>query len=850
MRLDGETQKGRAVSEKTLTSCTNAGPISVDVKDGRIVRIRPLVADERDFRPWSIEAEGRRYSPPKKFNVAPYVLTERSRVYSDDRIRYPLKRVNFDPAGARNPQSRGKVGYERISWEEALGIVASEIKRVQGAYGPSAVSAMCSSHHNWGLVGYKISAFARFFNLIGYTQVLDNPDSWEGWHWGATHTYGFYWRLGMPEPYDMLEDALKHAEMIVFWSNDPDTTRGVYSGYDSAIWRQWLKEKGVKTVFIDPFHNYTAAAMGGKWIAPRPGTDAALAMAIAYVWITEESYDKPYVADRTIGFDEFKLQVLGKNDGLPKTPRWAAEETGIPARMIVALAREWAAKRTVLAAGTRGGEGGACRQAYGTEWARLMVLLQAMRGLGKPGISIWGTTMGAPRNNSIWFPAYGDPDGRIAHSKVARVRPENPVQQRLYRPIVPDAILDPPINWQGEGFCNRSLEQQFTPFTYPLPGCSEIKLWYRYGGSFLGTMTDTSKWVRMYQSPKLEFVVNQDCWWSGETGFADIILPACTQLERDDIAEWGEPGGQTKGGSSGCNFRVIVRMKKCIEPLWESKSDYQIFTLLAQRLGLDQEYTEGNSELDWARKFFDISDLPKHISWGEFDRKGYYIVNVPEDYRSTPALRWYAEGRPCDTPDPSNPKRLTDKGRELGTYSGKIEFSSLSLRALAPDDAERPPAPRYLPSWEGHRSAIAEKYPLQLISPHPRFSFHTHYDKHAAWLDEIPVHRVKKDGYAWWPARIHPTDAAARGIRHGDIVKLYNDRGVVLCSAILTERVRPGVVHSYSSSAKYDPLKPGNFASPDRGGCVALLTPGRMIAKNVAGMAANSCLIEIARWMS
>jgi trimethylamine-N-oxide reductase (cytochrome c) len=193
---------------------------------------------------------------------------------------------------------------------------------------------------------------------------------------------------------------------------------------------------------------------------------------------------------------------------------------------------------------------------------------------------------------------------------------------------------------------------------------------------------------------------------------------------------------------------------------------------------------------------------------------------------------------------------LTDKSHELGTYSGKIEFSSLSLRALAPDDDERPLTPRYLPSWEGHRSAIAEKYPLQLISPHPRFSFHTHYDKHAAWLDEIPVHRVKKDGYAWWPARIHPTDAAARSIRHGDIVKLYNDRGVVLCSAILTERVRPGVVHSYSSSAKYNPFEPGNFASPDRGGCVALLTPGRMIAKNVAGMAANSCLIEIARWTS
>ena len=836
------------MSTEVFTSCTNAGPISVYVDDGKIVRIRPLVAEQADFRPWTIEAGGRRYSPPKKFNVSPYVLAERNRVYSNDRIRFPLKRVNFDPGGARNPQSRGKASYERISWDEALDIVAREIRRVQSDYGPSAVSAMTSSHHNWGLVGYKISAFQRFFNLIGYTPVLDNPDSWEGWHWGATHAWGFYWRLGMPEPYDMLEDALKHTEMIVYWSNDPDTTRGVYTGYDSAIWRQWLREKAVKMIFIDPFHNHTAAAMDGKWIAPRPGTDAALALAIAHVWISNGTYDKQYVADRTVGFDEFRAYILGTVDGIAKTPAWAAAETGVPARTIVALAREWAGKRTMLAAGARGGEGGACRQAFGTEWARLMVLLQAMQGLGKPGIGIWGTAMGGPRNNDVWFPGYGDPEGRIAHSKVARFIPQNPVPQRLYRLLVPDAVLDPPVSWKGEGFCNRSLEQQFTPFTYPMPGCSEIKLFYRYGGSFLGTMSDTSKWPRMYQSEKLEFVVNQDCWWSSETGFADVILPACTQLERDDIAEWGEPGGQTKGGSSGCNFRVVVRMKKCIEPLWESKSDYQIFSLLARQLGLEQEYTEGNSEIEWARKFFEISDLPKYLSWQEFDRKGYYIINVPENYRSTPALRWYAEGRACDTPDPNNPKRLTDANRELGTYSGKIEFVSQSLNTLAPEDEERPPLPRYLASWEGHRSALSEKYPLQLISPHPRFSFHTHYDKHASWLDEIPGHRIHKNCYPWWPARIHPADAAARGIRNDDIVKLFNDRATVLCIAVVTGRVRQGVVHSYASSAKYDPLEPGNPNSVDRGGCVAMLTSARMMSKNVAGMAVNSCLIDVAPW--
>lgn len=836
------------MTTQTFTSCTNCGPITVSVKDGKVVTIRPLEADDADFKPWTIEAGGQSYSPPKKFTVAPYVLAERDRLYSNDRIRYPMKRVDFDPNGERNPQNRGKSGYVRISWDEALGIVAGEIKRVQGTYGQSAVAAMTSSHHNWGNVGYKISAFQRFFNLIGYTQVMDNPDSWEGWHWGATHTYGYYWRLGMPEPYDMLEDALKNSEMIVFWSNDPDTTRNVYSGYDSAIWRQWLKEKGVKMVFIDPFHNYTAAAMDGKWIAPRPGTDAALALAIGYVWITEETYDKDYVADRTIGFDEFQDYVLGKTDGVPKTPEWAAEESGIPARTIVGLAQQWAANRTMLSAGCRGGEGGACRTAYGTEWARLMVLLQAMQGLGKPGIGIWGAAMGAPRDSSVFFPGYGDPEGRISHTSAARERPENPVLQKLYRLLLPDAILGSEVSWKGETFCNRSLDQQFKSFTYPMEGCSEVKMFYRYGGSFMGTMTDTSKWPRMYQSSNLEFVVNQDCWWSGETRFADVILPACTSIERDDIGEWGEPGGQTKGGSSGSNFRVVVRMKKCIEPLWESKSDYQIFSLLADRLGVEEAFTEGNSEIDWARKFFEISDLPKQVSWEEFERKGYHIINVPEDYVSTPAMRWYAEGRACDTPDPSNPKRKTDKAHELGTDSGKIEFSSQSLKRNAPEDNERPPVPHYIESWEGHHSEAMQQYPLQMISPHPRFTFHTHYDKHAEWLNEIPVHRIQKDGHAWWPVRIHPEDAAARGINNGDIVKLYNDRGTVLCAAILTERVRPGVIHSYASAGHYDPLEPGNPNSPDRGGCVALLTPSRMLSQNVPGMAPNSCLIEIGKW--
>jgi anaerobic selenocysteine-containing dehydrogenase len=183
----------------------------------------------------------------------------------------------------------------------------------------------------------------------------------------------------------------------------------------------------------------------------------------------------------------------------------------------------------------------------------------------------------------------------------------------------------------------------------------------------------------------------------------------------------------------------------------------------------------------------------------------------------------------------------------LGTYSGKIEFSSESLKAFKPDDEERPPVPHFIRSWEGYKSETYNKYPLQIISPHPRFSFHTHYDKHSTWLDEVPEHRVIKDGYAWWPVRINPEDAIERCIKSGDIVELYNDRGSVLCVAEVTNRVPKGVVHSYGCSAKYDPLMPVPGAT-DKGGCINLLTSSRMLSKYAPGMTPNSCLIEVRKW--
>jgi len=835
--------------EKVFTNMTGGGPVSVYVEDGKITRVRPLQIPEEDFpKPWVIVGnDGKSYSPPKAFRLSPPVHGEKNRVYSKDRILYPMKRVDWDPNGNRNTQNRGKSEFVRISWDEAISLIASEIKRVQSTYGEASLSGMTSSHHNWGVVGYKMGPFHRFMHMLHYTPVYDNPDSWEGWHWGATHTYGFQWRLGMPEQFDLLEDALQNTDMIVFWSNDPDSTRGTYSGQESHIWRVWLKEKGVKCVFIDPLYNYTNAVMDGTWFAPRPGSDTALAMAIAYVWITEDTYDHDYIATRTYGFEPFKEYILGNGDDkFPKTPEWAEEESGIPARKIRALAREWAAKRTCLSSGCRGGQGSACRTAFGTEWARMMVLLQAMQGLGKPGVSIWGTTMGAPASYK-WFPGYAEPEGQMGRSSVAKNKLcfENPTKQRLFRLTLPDAILTGHDWFRGEGFCGQSLDQQFTENVYPQE--AKVHMFYRYGGSFMGTMSDTNKWVKMYQSPELECVVNQDCWFSSETNMSDIILPACTNFERNDIGEWATCGGYTTMAHIGNNWRVIVREQKAIEPCGESKSDYEILRLIAAALGREEEFTEGHDEDDWAKLFFETSDIFKDgdITWEEFNRKGYYIVPCPEDRKPTPSMRWFYEKREADTPDPGNLPRKWGHPENLGTRTGLIEFEAKSLKDALPDDKERPPLVHWIPSWEGYKSEMYKKYPLQIISPHPRWSFHTHYDKHEAWLNDVQQHRIKIGGYPYWIARINPVDAKARGIKDGDVVELYNDRGSVLCAASVTERVPVGVLHSYGCTAWYDPIEAGTPGSTDKGGCINLLTSGKLLSKNAPGMTPNSCLCEI-----
>ncbi|MBT4670719.1 MAG: molybdopterin-dependent oxidoreductase [Rhodospirillaceae bacterium] len=846
--------------EVRYTNHTNGGPVFVYVKDQKIVRVTPIDFTDDDAGTWTIEARGRKFSPPRKTSLAPHGLASKSLIYSKDRLLYPMKRVDFDPDGARNCDQRGISGYERISWDEALDIVTSEIKRVNREHGPGAILAARSSHHTWGNVGYYISAYVRFTNIIGATTTMLNPDSWEGWYWGAMHHYGHSMRNGAAEIYGQVEDCLKECELIVYWASDPEVTNGVYGSFEGTIRRQWAKDLGIEAVHIDPFLNETAAFVGGRWIAPRPTTSPALAHAITYVWIDEDLYDQDYVAARTTGFDKWRAYIMGEGeDGTPKTPEWAEDETGVPARDIRALARQWGTKKTYLAAGSMGTTlGGACRSATGAQWARSMICLMAMQGLGKPGINFGNLQFGAPIDYNFFFPGYaeGGMSGDLANTasainlyqRMPHLLSMNPNQQMVPRLKMPEAILDGKA--EGYPIDIRSIEGQFFPVHYPAPGHSEVRMMYKYGSSYIGTQPDSNRYIKMYQSDKLEFVVTQAIWNEGEVPFADVILPACTNFERWDIGEWANPGGYGFDWVGQLNHRVIGLQHPAIKPQGESKSDFRIFHEICKRLGTGAYFSEGMSELDWVKRMFDASDLPKHISWKKFLKKGYFVV-PPEGEKTRPATsyRWFAEGRKKDVPEPHPlPGSYGEDFLEgLQTQSGKIEFESQSLKRYG-QDPERPPLNEYIPSWEGlHTTELTDKYPLQLISPHARYSFHTKGDGKDSSINDIEDHRIQIDGHYYWIARLNGDDARARGIKDKDLIKLHNDRGAVICAAQLTERLRPGVVHARQASAVYDPIgKPGY--SPDRGGCINLLTPGRTQTAKTHSASYNSCLIEIALW--
>jgi len=594
-------------------------------------------------------------------------------LYAPDRLKRPLLRVG--------PKGSGQ--FREIPWSEALDRVAEGLVNIRERYGPEAIIHLGGSGSCRGALHNTGTLTARFLNLFGgYTVTYSSYSS-------AAASFATPYVLGTSIA-GIDPATLRYSKLILLWgANIADCRLGC----------EWLarireaKRRGIEIVVIDPRRSATARVLGTQWLPVRPGTDIALMMAVLYVLLAEKLVDRAFINRYSVGFDELEAHVLGRDGSAPKTPQWAETLCGTPAEAIVALARLYGrTKPAALIPGlsfqrTIGGE----------EAVRMAIALQVATGNlgilgGSSGALTWGRLPG-PRMGALEVPNVG------RHAFV-------PVYEW------PDAIL------QGR------------KGGYP----SEIRAIYNVGGNYLVQGADVNKSIRAFE--KVEFSVCHDYFLTPTARYCDLVLPATTFLERNDIV------------FTGGNF--VLFSNQAVEPLYEARNDLDIFCALAERLGFGRVFSERKSEDEWLRSFVAVSEVP---DYEEFKRTGIYLGRDQERVGLAEFI--------------ADPER-----HPLRTPSGKVELSSaLYARTGFP---AIPQARILYPRPE---------YPLRLITPKSKYRVHSQ-NSNIPWFRELEPHVL-------W---IHPTDAAARGIADGQKVLVSSPEGKVCIPARVTEDIMPGVV--------------------------------------------------------
>jgi trimethylamine-N-oxide reductase (cytochrome c) len=400
---------------------------------------------------------------------------------------------------------------------------------------------------------------------------------------------------------------------------------------------------------------------------------------------------------------------------------------------------------------------------------------------------------------------------------------KNPPKQSIPKCLIHDAILHPPVSWWGlHSFCGPTKEQ-FTSHTFPAEGCSEIHMIWTDSPCWITCWNDSNTYIQALQKSSIECIVAMHPWLENDCLMADIILPGSTRFEVLDI-----------GNDYGSGAFVSVFLEDhCIDPVGESLSNFDIVTKIAEKLGLAEEYTQRKTHEEKQKLVFEGSGVEKLISWEELQKNKYYVIPCDPNVKDVPAgLRKFYE-------NPGN--------NPLTTPTGLLEFSSSALEEHFPDDPERPPVPGWIEKSESHDERLSSertsKYPLICMSNHPRWRMHAQGDD-ITWTREFPTMKVKgKDGYLYEPIWLNPAEAEARGITHGDIVKIFNERGTVLGGAYVTERIIPQVAYMDHGS-RWDPIIPGTL---DRGGAINTITPHKITSRKATGMVVSGFLVEVAK---
>ena len=759
-----------AVEGQTISTATHWGMISALTQGGRFVKALP---SSKDPAP------------------SPMIAAFPDRVYSRTRVAYPMVRKGFLKNGAAGDNTlRGADDFVRVGWDEALDLVAAELRRVKAKYGNAAFFPGMADWQSVGLLNNASTLTRRMLALHGgFTDDTGDPSV-------AAAMVILPHVLGGLEVYDQQTAwpvILEHSKTVVFWgcdvlkNNQIGTHPADHYAYGAMKQlRDKVASREINAISIDPRMTDTAQYLGAHWIAPRPNSDTALMLGLMYTLHSEKRYDASFIAKYTYGFDQFLPYLLGKSDGRPKTPEWAAALCGIPAGQIRDLARTLAAGRTMLISGYAIQRADHGEQPY---WA--LVTLAAMLGqIGLPGGG-FGLSYHYDNGGSLSAKAPGI---------VGISSGDNPVKDSLPFERIADMLLQP----------GTEVDYNGKKIVYP-----NIKMIYWAGGNPLTHLWQTNKVIEAWQRP--ETIVVADPFWTATARFADIVLPVTTTFERNDIELCG-----------AYSQRYIVAMHKVVDPVGESRSDYDIMTGLAQRLGFKDKFTEKKTEIDWLRSFYAQAEKSaKQLgvampNYDAFWKAGFAEFPIPSDAKD---FVKHADFR-------ANPVK-----HALGTPSGKIEIYSKTIAGFKYDDC--PPHATWIEPAEWLGDAKAKTYPLHIVSPHPNSRLHSQ-------LDNTTLRESYEIG-SREPIWINEGDAKARGIAKGDVVRVFNDRGSVLAGALTTSRVRAGVVVLHEGGW-YDPDQPGKPGALCKHGLINVLTLDKGASKLSQGNIANTALVQVEKY--
>ncbi|MFA7084054.1 MAG: molybdopterin-dependent oxidoreductase [Arcobacteraceae bacterium] len=712
----------------------------------------------------------------------PTVLTRAlaDRVTTDSRVKYPVVRKSY-LEGKRDGSLRGKEEFVRVSWDTALDLAAEAIKKAQKNGGNEALYN--ASYSVWSHPGaFKPNVLAgRFFNQIG----------------GAVATAGEYSNgaagpvnptvVGDMEVYSIQtahEQIIANTKVMVLWGADLyKTNRAGFSVPNHRCYDAYeeYKKAGIKMILIDPIYTTTGQEFKADWIKIRPGSDVAMMMAMMNYLYKSKKYDKEFIEKYTHGFDQFLPYLLGKTDGIDKTTKWAEKITEVPAKKMEELADLMVSNRTFIA-----GNWAMQRAEHGEQVDWSIITLASM--IGQVGLA------GGGFGFSMHYEGGGDAAsgkrtvGGISQGKGGAVNLTIPASR------MSDLINNPggTVTYKGK------------VITYP-----KVEFMLSAGGSPIGHQPNVNELIDAMR--KLDTIVVLEPWWTPTAKMADIVFPATTTLERDDIAS----------GMSYSNDRIYA-MKQVVKPAYESKDDYEIFTLLAKRLGTEKKYTRDRTVKDWLEGLYSKSYAKREmdITFEAFWDKGSVHYEIPDEARKYVRHEEFRK-------DPIN--------NPLKTETGKIQIFSDKFASYKYDDFKGHPMWFEPKEWLGNKELV-KKYPLHLVSPHPTYRIHTQLDN--TWVQN--VHKVQGRE----PIRISPNDAKKFGVRDGEVVEVYNNRGSILAGVVVTNTIRDGVA-AIEEGAWYSPEDISQKQPRCNSGQVNVLTSSRPTSQMTNATSANSTLVAI-----